>query len=123
MTDHEKQVIFEMASINKLPFIRQKCIEELSELIRAISRGDVENILEETCDAEIMILQLLWSLPEGSRTRRAEIFSEKIEYIEGLIAAHKIEGVMFIEKNRPPLFVWFYCVLGMILGILAAAYL
>jgi len=30
---------------------------------------------------------------------------------------------MFIEKNKPPLFVWFYCVLGMILGILAAAYL
>lgn len=90
MTDHEKQVIFEMASINKLPVIRQKCIEELSELIRAISRGDVENILEETCDTEITILQLLWSLPEGSRTRRAELFSEKIEYIEGLIVGHKI---------------------------------
>lgn len=91
MTEHEKQTIYEMASINKLPMIRQKCIEELAELIRAITIGDTENILEETCDVEITILQLLWSLPEGSRTRRAEIFSEKIDYIEGLITESKIK--------------------------------
>jgi hypothetical protein len=91
MTEDEKQTIYEMAGINKMPTIRTKAIEELSELIRAIARGDVENILEETVDTEIMILQLLWSLPEGSRTRRAELFSEKVDYIRGLIAVHKVE--------------------------------
>lgn len=35
-----------------------KCIEELSELIRAISRNDVENIIEELADVDIMINQL-----------------------------------------------------------------
>lgn len=36
----------------------KKLIEELSELIRAIVRNDVENIIEELADVEIMIYQV-----------------------------------------------------------------
>lgn len=35
-----------------------KAIEELSELIRAISRGDRENIVEEMADVYIMLIQM-----------------------------------------------------------------
>jgi len=37
---------------------KKKAIEELSELIRAITRDDLKNIIEEIADVEIMISQL-----------------------------------------------------------------
>lgn len=37
---------------------KDKTIEELSELIRAISREDDENIVEEVADVEIMLSQI-----------------------------------------------------------------
>jgi hypothetical protein len=90
MNETNQDLIASMATLNGQHMVMKKVVEECLELIRAISRGEVKNIVEELVDVEITVLQLLWSLPEGSRTRRAEIFSEKIEYIEGLIVGHKI---------------------------------
>ena len=46
---------------NKLSFKSRelKSIEELSELIRAITRHDYENLIEETADSIITVMQLL----------------------------------------------------------------
>ena len=37
---------------------KQKAIEELAELIRAIARNDLNNIIEEIVDVEIMLKQI-----------------------------------------------------------------
>ena len=57
---------------------KSKSIEELSELIRAISRNDSKNIMEEIADVEIMIEQLkliYWLTPEEIQ----DIKKQKIE--------------------------------------------
>lgn len=39
---------------------KHKAIEELSELTRALARGDRENIVEELADVEIMLQQITY---------------------------------------------------------------
>jgi len=46
---------------------KNKAIEELSELIRAISRNDRDNVIEEIADVEIVINQLkyIYKIKDG----------------------------------------------------------
>ena len=53
-----------------------KAIEELSELIRALARGDHENVAEEMADVRIMLDQLELICQNHDRVR--EIESEKL---------------------------------------------
>ena len=64
-----------------------KCIEELSELIRAISRDDRKNIIEEIADVEILIMQI-----------KMAYYINKKEVIE--IKKKKIEKVLFRVRNK-----------------------
>ena len=54
MIDLLERLITKYGDDNQL----NKAIEELSELIRALSRKDIENIIEEIVDVEIMLHQV-----------------------------------------------------------------
>jgi phosphoribosyl-ATP pyrophosphohydrolase len=71
---------------------KKKVIEELSELIRAISRGDRANVIEEMADVTIMMKQL----DEIYKIRYDEwedILEKKEEKLEQLLSENKVCGV------------------------------
>lgn len=61
-----------------------KLLEELAELIRAIARGDRENIVEEVADVEIMVYQykLLLGLEEDVDKMIVEKIKRQTERIK-----------------------------------------
>ena len=76
---------------------KKKVIEELSELIQAICKNDLENILEEIADVEIMLKQLKIILYDNKEfdynflEKIKEIKKEKINKIFKKINKNKIK--------------------------------
>ena len=65
---------------------RDKAIEELSELIRALARSDDrENIAEEMADVRIMLDQLELIFMNGERVRQIEL--EKLRRLDTRVHA------------------------------------
>lgn len=63
----------------------KKAIEELSELIRALARGDTDNIIEECADVMLMIRQIEchYQIPEGKiKEKMLEKIKRTLERIE-----------------------------------------
>ena len=61
---------------------KRKAIEELSELIRAIVRGDdIENIIEEIADVEIMCEQIarIYDIPSMQQLRMKRYKLKRLE--------------------------------------------
>ena len=67
-----------------------KAIEELSELIRALARGDHENVAEEMADVRIMLDQLELICQNHDRVR--EIENEKLMRLSERIHAADTVG-------------------------------
>lgn len=68
-----KDTIFREAIAHFSPMAQKnKAIEELSELIRALSRDDRENIAEEMADVRIMMGQLEIIYENRDRVREIE---------------------------------------------------
>ena len=59
---------------------KNKSIEELSELIRAISRNDRENVIEELVDVGIMLMQIMiiYDIDENEIDKLFEIKEKRI---------------------------------------------
>ena len=71
----------------------KKCIEELAELIQALSKGNLDNIVEETADVLIMVNQVI-SL-YGIEEEVEKTIDDKVNRTLGLIEIykkHKREG-------------------------------
>ena len=86
MSDY-KQVLRSWADRQGQHKVRQKCIEELSELIRALARGDdFENIAEELADVRICCMQT-----EHALTKECEELPELIQesFNETILELHK----------------------------------
>ena len=67
-----KDAIYREAIAHYSPMAQKnKAIEELSELIRALSRDDLDNVAEEMADVRIMLGQL--EMIYGNRDRVREI--------------------------------------------------
>lgn len=64
---------------------KMKAIEELSELIKAICKNDIENIREEIADVYVMLeqLEIIYTFPHDSIERiKEEKIKRTIEQIE-----------------------------------------
>ncbi len=68
-----------------------KAIEELSELIKCLAKGDREGIIEEIADVEIILIQMkmlfdidrkIWGVKKNKLERLRNIISEELEVIK-----------------------------------------
>lgn len=71
-----KKILFSFGANHQ----REKAIEELAELTRAIIKNERKNIIEEIADVEIMLLQLkmIFAIEKHEITNVKEIKIEKV---------------------------------------------
>lgn len=100
MNETNADLIAAMARVNGRTVVMKKLVEEAAELITAISKGDVNNIAEESQDVLLVIDQLKWVMPSGHFALEAKYRDEKIERIRGLVREHDaMERVRMATMN------------------------
>lgn len=100
MNETNRDLLAQMARINARNGVLKKIVEECAELITAISKGDVNNIAEESQDVLLVIEQLKWVMPMGHFALEAKYRDEKIERIRGLVRDHDaMERVRMATMN------------------------
>ena len=66
-----------IANTNGLPRIKEKFIEEVKELLKALQLNDATNIVEESADVRIMISQYLYTTEQEEQCE--EVMAYKID--------------------------------------------
>lgn len=90
MNDEQKQLAEYILYIGKLTIEdrRDKLIEELSELIRALIKNDKENIIEEIADVQILLYEYV------KKADNKRLISDMIDY-----KLNRYWRLLNVEKN------------------------
>ena len=90
MNEEQKQIADYILYIGKLTLEdrKDKLIEELSELIRALIKNDKENIVEEIADVQILLYEYV------KKADNKRLISEMIDY-----KLNRFWRLLNVEKN------------------------
>ena len=90
MNEEQKQLAEYILYIGKLTLEdrKNKLIEELSELIRALIKNDKENIIEEIADVQILLYEYV------KKADNKRLISEMIDY-----KLNRYWRIINVEKN------------------------
>ena len=90
MNEEQKQLAEYILYIGKLTIEdrKDKLIEELSELIRALIKNDKENIIEEIADVQILLYEYV------KKADNKRLISEMIDY-----KLNRYWRILNVEKN------------------------
>ena len=90
MNEEQKQLAEYILYIGKLTLEnrKDKLIEELSELIRALIKNDKENIIEEIADVQILLYEYV------KKAENKRLISDMIDY-----KLNRYWRVLSVEKN------------------------
>ena len=90
MNEEQKQLAEYILYIGKLTLDnrKDKLIEELSELIRALIKNDKENIIEEIADVQILLYEYV------KKADNKRLISEMIDY-----KLNRFWRLLSVEKN------------------------
>ena len=90
MNEEQKQIAEYILYIGKLSLEdrKDKLIEELSELIRALIKNDKENIIEEIADVQILLYEYV------KKANNKRLISEMIDY-----KLNRFWRILNVEKN------------------------
>ena len=90
MNEEQKQLAEYILYIGKLTLEnrKDKLIEELSELIRALIKNDKENIIEEIADVQILLYEYV------KKANNKRLISEMIDY-----KLNRFWRILNVEKN------------------------
>ena len=90
MNEEQKQIAEYILYIGKLTLEdrKDKLIEELSELIRALIKNDKENIVEEIADVQILLYEYV------KKADNKRLISEMIDY-----KLNRFWRLLNVEKN------------------------
>lgn len=90
MNEEQKQIADYILYIGKLTLEdrKDKLIEELSELIRALIKNDKENIIEEIADVQILLYEYV------KKADNKRLISDMIDY-----KLNRYWRVLNVEKN------------------------
>ena len=90
MNEEQKQLAEYILYIGKLTLEdrKDKLIEELSELIRALIKNDKENIIEEIADVQILLYEYV------KKAENKRLISEMIDY-----KLNRYWRILNVEKN------------------------
>ena len=90
MNEEQKQLAEYILYIGKLTLDdrKDKLIEELAELIRALIKNDKENIVEEIADVQILLYEYV------KKAENKRIISEMIDY-----KLNRYWRILNVEKN------------------------
>ena len=90
MNEEQKQLAEYILYIGKLTLEdrKNKLIEELSELIRALIKNDKENIIEEIADVQILLYEYV------KKADNKRLISEMIDY-----KLNRYWRILNVEKN------------------------
>lgn len=90
MNENQKQLAEYILYIGKLTLEdrKDKLIEELSELIRALIKNDKENIVEELADVQILLYEYI------KKANNKRLISDMIDY-----KLNRYWRILSVEKN------------------------